>query len=485
MRDDRHSALRRPSGLNVARPPSSPAAVAPRARSDRPYQVVIATVLYWLVIVRVVIPGFFDYGANLDAVEIAEKYATFSTVTWLTFLFVPCLLLASRTKQLLRVFGSMNRWFLFLVAFATISVAWTIETHSTISRITHLWAIILASLAVVLVGWDSFRVQHATRPILTLLLVGSLIFGLAAPDLAITPPLPPDTRYYWHGLAAQKNGLGSLAALGALFWFHGWISREVKFLPALCGWLVAIACLVLSRSSTSVMATVFASLLVLMLTRTAPSMRRYMPFIIACFVAVVLAYACAVLKLIPALDFLLEPVTALSGKDLTFTGRTQIWDIIREHIQLAPVLGTGYGGYWSGPVPTSPSYVFLHAMYFYPSEAHNGYLDVVNDLGFVGLILLIGYIIVYITQSLRLWRVDRAQASLYIALMFQQMLANLSETHWLFIGDDFIVLTLATCGLARSLMKNSPARPNVAPAKPNTAPAKTNVAAGGWRSHLR
>jgi exopolysaccharide production protein ExoQ len=407
---------------------------------------------------RVLIPGFFDYDPNANVLELAQKYAVLSLITWLSFLIIPCFLLASRMALLVRVVRSTNRFFIILLVFATLSAVWSIEAHATFSRLSHAWAIILDCLAVVLVGWNASRVQQVTRPILTVLLAGSLLFGLVAPGLAITPPIPPDTQYYWHGLAAQKNGLGSLAAVGALFWFHGWASREVKWLPALCGWAISMACLVLSRSSTSLMATTFASALLLMMSRSSPALRRYMPYIIAAFVVMVLVYALAVLKIVPALEFILKPIFALSGKDATFSARTQIWEIVRAHIQHAPMLGTGYGGYWIGPVSSSPSYVFLRVMYFYPSEAHNGYLDTINDLGYVGLMLLLAYIVAYIAQSLRVWRINRTQGALYIALIFQQMLANLSETHWLFIGNNFIVLTLATFAIGRTLMEANPAR---------------------------
>jgi O-antigen ligase len=155
---------------------------------------------------------------------------------------------------------------------------------------------------------------------------------------------------------------------------------------------------------------------------------------------------------------LLVPIAVITGKDSTFTARTQIWELIRAHIQYSPIIGSGYGGYWAGPMPSSPSYIFLQVMYFYPSEAHNGYLDIINDLGYVGLLLLLGYLIGYIKQALKLLKVNYTQSALYLALIFQQLLTNLSETHWLFVGHDFIVLTMATFGLARSLMDASPAR---------------------------
>ena len=380
----------------------------------------------------------------------------FNKITWLSFLAIPCLLLASRISLSMRVLRSTNRYFLLLLAFATLSVIWSVDRVASISRITHALAVILVCFAVAVVGWNATRLQQVTRPVLTILLLGSLIFGLVAPDLAITPPVPPDTNSYWHGLTSQKNQLGSIASIGAILWLHGWASREVKLLPAFAGWVISMACIVLSRSATSLMATVLASILLLMLLRTAPSMRRYMPYIVGIFVTFTLAYSLAVLKVIPALDFLIKPIMVLSGKDPSFSGRTQIWDVIRAHIQLSPLIGSGYGGYWGGPVPTSPSYVFLGIMYFYPSEAHNGYLDTINDLGYVGLVLLLGYIIAFIRQSLRLFRINHSQAGLYLALIFQQLLANLSETHWLYIANDFIVLTLATFGLSRSLLEAMP-----------------------------
>jgi len=446
-----------PLELRTARPSPARTTDVPR-RQDGKLQVFLVTAVYWLLIVRVIVPGFFDYGPDTKMLEVAARDAVFNKITWLSFLFIPLVLLASRSALTVRLLRRTNKFFLALLAFATISVLWSIDPASSGSRITHALTVVLDCLAVAVVGWNSRRVQQVTRPILTLMLIGSIVFGLFWPDLAITPPLPPDTKYYWHGLATQKNGLGSLASLAAVFWFHGWASREVKWLPALAGIAISLTCMALSRSSTALMATALVWMLMLLMLRTLPSMRRYMPYIVGAFVALTLAYSMAVLKVVPGLDILLKPVTALSGKDTTFTARTQIWDIIRAHIQQSPVIGSGYGGYWAGPTPTSPSYIFLRVMYFYPSEAHNGYLDIINDLGYAGLLLLLGYLVTYIRQALRLLRSNYTQSALYLGLIFQQLLTNLSETHWLFVGHDFIVFTLATLGLARSLLDASPKR---------------------------
>jgi len=92
---------------------------------------------------------------------------------------------------------------------------------------------------------------------------------------------------------------------------------------------------------------------------------------------------------------------------------------------------------------------------FYPGSAHNGYLEIVNDLGWTGLVCLIAYIIMYARQSLQLLGIDRNQGALYLALFFQQAITNLSETHWFSVlSVDFVIMTLATMALARGLLEH-------------------------------
>ena len=294
----------------------------------------------------------------------------------------------------------LNLFFLAFLVLAISSVLWSADPGATLARYVSYSATVLASFAFCLSGWHRQRLQNVVRPLLTLLLFGSLIYILMDPKEA----LDFDGAGY-HGLSGQKNPFGELCAFGTLFWMHGWIAGEVKLWKAIGGAALGWTCLWLSKSATSLLATVFASCLLLMLLRSSPSIRRYTPYLVTVFGCLVVAYALAILQLVPGLaTILLGPITAITGKDMTFSNRSMIWDIIKEHAQLHPLLGTGYGAYWTGAVPSSPSYVFLSRMYFWPSEAHNGYLDVVNDLGFVGLICLLGYLLIYVRQSLHLFR---------------------------------------------------------------------------------
>jgi len=78
-------------------------------------------------------------------------------------------------------------------------------------------------------------------------------------------------------------------------------------------------------------------------------------------------------------------------------------------------------------------------MYFYPTQSHNGYLEMVNDLGFVGLTCLLLYLVYWIRQSLQLMKLDRGQGVLFLGLFFQQAITNLTESTWLAINSAFAI----------------------------------------------
>lgn len=379
-----------------------------------------------------------------------------------------------RLKLVPPLLRELNAFFLGFLALVLASSTWSIEPGFTLTRFLSLCVTSFVCFAFVLVGWHQRRFQNVVRPVLTLLLAGSLVLGLLAPDMAKEHGTGISLQNAWRGLFSQKNGLGQAATLGGCFWLHAWLAKETKFWKFLMGFGVSLACLLLSRSSTSLFSALFVSVLLLLLLRGSEANRRYMGFIVTVFAATLLVYSLAVLNIVPGLNFILEPIVAFTGKDLTFSGRTQVWAVIREHIKLAPLLGTGYGAYWIGPVPSSPSYVFISRYSnFYPTVAHNGYLDIINDLGYVGLMCLMGYLFVYLRQSLALLKLDFAQGALYLALLFEGLINNLTETNWLFSSNfSFAIMTLATFALARAALERRLRVPPNAPTRTMAAPGR-------------
>ncbi len=422
-------------------------------RDDR-YQWLTGAMV-WLLVVLMIVPEGFDYGSLANAGAPASG-SLISRLLWLVLLALGTLILLRRAGfgwlLLRKSSGLLPGLLLAFVLLTTASIGWSIEPAVTARRLIRVLTIVIDAGALILIGWHAARFQNLLRPVISLVLLGSIIFGLGWPQLAIHQDSSAELAGAWRGLANHKNGLGDIACIGLILWCHAWLTRESSALMALLGGVLALSCLLLSRSSTSLLATLMALSWLILLLRAPPALRRYMPHLIVGFVSLLLLYSLALLGLVPGLDLLLSPVSALTGKDLSFTGRTEIWQLVSEHIRQQPWLGSGYGAYWTGPVISTPSYAFIERMAFYPGSAHNGYLEILNDLGVLGLLLLLVYLTSYLRQALRLLGLDRKQGALYLVLFVQQAITNLSESRWLSaLSVDFMIMSLATAGLARTL----------------------------------
>jgi O-antigen ligase len=78
----------------------------------------------------------------------------------------------------------------------------------------------------------------------------------------------------------------------------------------------------------------------------------------------------------------------LLGKDPTLTDRTHIWSVLLN-MHTNPLFGTGYESFWMG---SRLNLVFQKAGE-HINEAHNGYLEVYLNLGEIGLLLLVAFLI--------------------------------------------------------------------------------------------
>jgi O-antigen ligase len=121
----------------------------------------------------------------------------------------------------------------------------------------------------------------------------------------------------------------------------------------------------------------------------------------------------------------------LLGKDLTLTGRTQIWTSAIESIAKRPLLGYGYQAFWLGL--EGESYRVILDVEWVLAQAQNGYLDVLLEMGAAGLaIVLLVFGFAFRDGVVCLLR-SRDQAQLgavewYFAIVILTLIYNLDES---------------------------------------------------------
>jgi exopolysaccharide production protein ExoQ len=453
----------RPSGANAT---AAPGGAAPKTRRKRRPWAITCAILFLLVFT--IAPENFDYSTfAVDPVADANRLAMptegspFSRTMWLALLALGVGVPLARSGAALKLARKVNPYLLLFLGLAAVSSLWSIEPGVTFRRFVRASTIMLDFFAFAMVAGQTVTFQSVLRSVYTVIVIGSIIFVLAEPTMAIEQSTQFELVGAWRGLTTQKNGLGSISAVCFILWLHAGLSKERNWLLALPGAALAAICLIRSRSSTSIMAGLFAAILLVMLLRSPRGLRRYLPYLIGLFVAALLTYSLAVLNLVPGSGMLLSPIAAITGKDLTFSGRTAIWSIIDENIARSPLVGSGYGAYWT-QVPESPSMAMLQRLNFYPTEGHNGYLDVINDLGVLGTLCLLGFLLMYLRQGLSLFKTHRTQGALFLTLLFEQLIANLSESRWFnTLAPEFVMFTFATICMGRALLDRD-SRPRAA-----------------------
>lgn len=187
----------------------------------------------------------------------------------------------------------------------------------------------------------------------------------------------------YHGVAGQKNSLGEIVLIFGLFIVlrllqlrdsgrFRWSSPEVRLLGIiLCAglWLLQLC-----DSKTAILCLLIG--VVILLTYKLPVFKSSPSTALILLLGLVLAGG--------TLQLLFDvkgQLLALMGRDATLTDRTDIWHAVLEH-PVDPMVGTGYMMYWD----TYKITVQGHELTL--RTAHNGYLEVYLDGGWIGIVLL-------------------------------------------------------------------------------------------------
>lgn len=111
-----------------------------------------------------------------------------------------------------------------------------------------------------------------------------------------------------------------------------------------------------------------------------------------------------------------DPSSTL-GRDESLTGRTEIWSYLIPYALSHPILGHGFGGFWTDVMREATS-----------SHAHNGYLDTILDIGFIGLFILSMFLIVNCRAARNLMTQDFHWGILWFSFLMISVIHNIAES---------------------------------------------------------
>ena len=295
----------------------APAVARPQAAAESGRGSLVTAILVWIMIVYLTVPLHYFQGdlagsTNEDGMAGSNPL---SRIIKIGLLLVSGGIIAWKSRIAILEMKILNRGFQFFLILVPLSAIWSIDSAATLNRYVSLLSIVFVCVAFTSHGWTRTRFQDVVRPVVTTLIIASIIWGLIYPQYGIE--IGEGTlKDSWRGLTSQKNQFGMLSSFGVLFWLHAALSRERRWWMAVPFIGVCLFAVLLSRSSTSLLATTLSTFLMLLVMTSPRALKRYMPYIVSVFAALVIVYALAVLNIIPGMSMLLEPITALSGKDM-------------------------------------------------------------------------------------------------------------------------------------------------------------------------
>jgi O-antigen ligase len=344
------------------------------------------------------------------------------------------------------------------VLYCAISILWSDYPGVALKR----WIKSLGDYAMVLILLTEHDRSRAVKQTFArvgfVLMPLSILFIKYYPDLGRSYASHWDATTFYVGVADTKNMLGMVCMV---FGFAGFC----RVLQACCGprrdrikalivhgtvLAMAIWLLVLSESKTALCC--FVLTIGLIAAHTFSKVARK-PLVLNILVATAVLSCFSVLFL-GAGGGALESI----GRNSTLTGRTDIWDVLFK-VRINPIFGTGFESFWLGE---RLAFLWTFPIMDGINEAHNGYLEVYLNLGWVGLAFLAGLLWTGYRNILRLLDRDLEAGRLRLGYFVIAVIYNFTEAGIRSTDLVWIAFILAITALP----ERTPARVPVAETRP-------------------
>lgn len=321
---------------------------------------------------------------------------------------------------------------LFL-AWCVITVGWSIDRNASIQNVGREFARIgTIAISVGIIGVQRTRIGLAW------LLIGLIIltYGRWIVDpVGSTTPAFGDYQFGLRGPFSHKNTLAKMCAIAILLTLSlPWTKRRKLV-------VIAAAAILLQQSTatTSLFATLGGVLIYFWLTLTLPSKRRQSYFRFLSLIGAVGTIALVVIFFIPQ-------AVAATGKDLTLTGRTQIWSAVIPLVQDGFFRGYGFGAVWERTSDITRG--VERTVGFAVSDSHSVIFEMLLHTGVIGALLMASWHLATVIRAANRLRLEPATGAWILSSVFA--LTVISFTDAMFLGG-WIPLYVVLAGSALNM----------------------------------
>jgi exopolysaccharide production protein ExoQ len=338
---------------------------------------------------------------------------------YLVLLSAGIIVLLGRMRSVARLLKA-NGPILIFIAYCAVSISYSDYPGVALKH----WIKSLGDYVMILIVLTDRDQSNAVKQVLArpgfLLLPLSVLFIKYYPDLGRAYSPHWDATQFSIGVAEDKNMLGmtclvfGLAALWRLLNELGG-SRRPRII-AVHGIMVAMAIWLLAKSHSMTSLSCFLLTGAVLAATTFLRKARKNGFVHLMVAAALLV--CLSPLFLDSAGGILQSM----GRDSTLTGRTEIWRNLLD-VPVNPVLGTGFESFWQGER--------LQRLWAIPgmhiNEAHNGYLEIYLNLGWIGVALVAGIMVAGYRNVVRLLRQDPEAGRLRLAYFVAGAAYNLTE----------------------------------------------------------
>lgn len=318
-------------------------------------------------------------------------------------------------------------WILALLAYMLVSTSWSEIPLVALRRWTREVLVLVMALAVLSERDPRQAFASVLRRSAYILVPLSLLLVKYYRGMGVDYT-PWSGEEMWVGVTPHKNTLGRLCLISAFFllwsiyrrlrtpgFSHPWY----RYIPDLVVLMTALFLLrgsERSYSATSVGTLAVGVVVLLALTSVKSirltSIRR--PLLLALFVGSISTGILA--PFVGGAN--LGSASSMFGRDATLTGRTETWAELVPQFMRNPVIGSGFASFWT--TTRRDQYRMSHG--------HNGYLDTLLELGTVGLLLLVAWMLSSARRLFALLASDRSWASFALGFLFMAATYNTTES---------------------------------------------------------